>query len=88
MYLADLSLTKDEEYILIRMVAKRFNVGRREIRLTSERFPNRIENKRYLIYLLENLVAEAKNLAIIQHQSPVAVAIDVDSDVVAETPPI
>lgn len=81
-------MSKDEEYILIRMVAKRFNVGRREIRLTSERFPNRIENKRYLIYLLENLVAEAKNLAVIQHQSLVAVAIDVSSDVVEEVVPI
>jgi hypothetical protein len=87
-YLADLNLSKDEEYIMIRMVAKRFNVGRREIRLTTERFPNRIENKRYLIYLLENLVAEAKNLAVIQHQSPVAVALDDSSDAVPEVAPI
>ena len=67
-YLDDLALTKPEEYILIRMVAKRYNTGRREIRLTTERFPNRIENKRYLIYLLENLVAEAKKLAVIQQE--------------------
>lgn len=67
-FLADLALTKEEEYILIRMLAKRFNSGNREIRLTSERFPNRIENKRYLIYLLENLVAEAKKLAVIQRE--------------------
>lgn len=65
-YISDLALTKEEEYILIRMLVKRYNTGRREIKLTSERFPNRIENKRYLVYLLENLVAEAKKLAIIQ----------------------
>jgi hypothetical protein len=50
------------------MLAKRFNVGRRDIKLVSERFPNRIENKRYLIYLIENLVREAKNLAVIQKE--------------------
>ena len=50
------------------MLAKRFNVGNREITLISERFPNRIENKRYLSYLIENLVREAKNLAIIQRE--------------------
>ena len=50
------------------MLAKRFNVGNREITLVSERFPNRIENKRYLSYLIENLVREAKNLAIIQRE--------------------
>ena len=61
-------MAKNEEYILIRMLAKRFNIGNREIRLVSERFPNRIENKRYLVYLLENLVREAKNLAIIQQE--------------------
>ena len=63
-----MSLAKNEEYILIRMLAKRFNVGNREITLVSERFPNRIENKRYLSYLIENLVREAKNLAIIQRE--------------------
>lgn len=61
-------MTKDEEFILIRMLAKRFNIGRRDIKLVSERFPNRIENKRYLVYLIENLVREAKNLAVIQKE--------------------
>lgn len=50
------------------MLAKRFNIGRRDIKLISERFPNRIENRRYLVYLLENLVREAKKLAVIQKE--------------------
>lgn len=44
------------------MVGSRYNVGKKEIKLTCERFPNRIENKRYLVLLLENLVSECKRL--------------------------
>ena len=44
------------------MVGSRYNVGKKEIKLTCERFPNRIENKRYLVLLLENLVSECKKL--------------------------
>ena len=44
------------------MVGTRYNVGKKEIKLTCERFPNRIENKRYLVLLLENLVSECKRL--------------------------
>ena len=63
----DLGLNKDEEAVMIEMVGKRYNQGRKEIRLTADRFPNRIENKRYLVCLLENLVREAKNLALKMH---------------------
>ena len=59
-----MGLTKDEEAILLEMVGKRYNQGRKEIKLTADRFPNRIENKRYLIVLLENLVTEAKELCL------------------------
>lgn len=38
----------------------RFNTGRQELTLTTARFLSRAHNKQYLIYLLENLVAEAK----------------------------
>jgi hypothetical protein len=58
----DLGLSDEEQLIFIRMMGFRYNTGRKEARLTTDRFPNRIENKRYLIYLLENLVAEAKLL--------------------------
>jgi hypothetical protein len=48
------------------MVGSRYNVGKREIKLTADRFPNRIENKRYLSVILEKLVAEAKTLYVQQ----------------------
>lgn len=44
------------------MIGPRYNVGNQEITLITDRFPNRIENKRYLGYLLENLLLECKNL--------------------------
>lgn len=39
---------------------QRYNPGRQELTLTTARFLSRAHNKQYLIYLLENLVAEAK----------------------------
>ena len=57
-------MTKDEEAIFLEMVGKRYNQGRKEVKLTADRFPNRIENKRYLVVLLENLVIEAKELCL------------------------
>ena len=66
MYVADLNLSEDERHIFIRMVGLRYNTGKKEVKLTAERFPNRIENKRYLTYLLECLVVETKKLAIMQ----------------------
>ena len=60
--LSDLKLTKEEELVFIEMVGPRFNRGKHEIKLTCDRFPNRIENKRFLVYQLEKLLAEAKLL--------------------------
>ena len=65
----DLKLSKWEEKILIEMVGKRFNVGRREITLITERFPNRIENKKYLIFLLEKLVSETRRISKIDQKT-------------------
>ena len=45
------------------MVGKRFNTGKREITLITERFPNRMENKKYLIFQLEKLIEESRKLA-------------------------
>eukprot|EP01038_Epipyxis_sp_PR26KG_P017463 gene17463-24158_t len=64
----DLNLSKKELGVLIRMVGPRYNTGKREIKLTADKFPNRIENKRYLTILLENLVAEAKKLSACSHE--------------------
>eukprot|EP01031_Cornospumella_fuschlensis_P034553 gene34553-41837_t len=58
----DLGLSPEEKRVVIAMVGPRFNPGKKEIKLSADRFPNRIENKRYLTLQLENIVAEAKRL--------------------------
>lgn len=58
----DLGLTDIEKKVFIEMVGKRYNSGKREVKLITNRFPNRIENKKYLIYLLEMLKSESKRL--------------------------
>jgi len=60
---ADLGLSKDELAVFVEMVGPRHNQGKRTVRLTADRFPNRLENKKYLIMLLEKLIAESKRLA-------------------------
>ena len=56
----DLKLSEREEKRLRCLVGSRYNPGRDEVTLVSGRFMNRDHNKQYLIYLLENLVKEAK----------------------------
>ena len=58
----DLGLQQRELEVFREMVGRRVNPGRRELKLVCEQFPNRVENKRYVIYLLEKLLAEAKRL--------------------------
>lgn len=58
----DLGLSPEEKKVVIALVGSRFNPGKKEIKLSADRFPNRIENKRYLTMQLENIVAEAKRL--------------------------
>mmetsp|Transcript_22365 Transcript_22365/g.37407 ORF Transcript_22365/g.37407 Transcript_22365/m.37407 type:complete len:185 (+) Transcript_22365:56-610(+) len=60
--LSDLPLDGDEKLIFVRMVGKRLNVGNQELKLTSDIFPDRLENRKYLILQLEKLLAEAKRL--------------------------
>ena len=52
-----------EKDIFLEMVGKRYNTGKKEVRLTTDRFSNRLENKKYLTLLLERLIAESKKLA-------------------------
>eukprot|EP01041_Mallomonas_annulata_P009751 gene9751-20277_t len=66
--LDDLGLSTKELPIFLEMVGTRFNPGKREVRLIGDRFPNRIENKRYLVYLLENLLAETRRLSSFSEQ--------------------
>ena len=49
------------------MVGPRVNLGRKELKLTCEQFPNRVENKRYVTFLLERLLAEARRLTAEEH---------------------
>lgn len=62
-YTDDLKLSPVELQIFKRMVGPRLNPNMRELRLISSKFPNRVENKRYLTVLLEDLVSTAKKLA-------------------------
>lgn len=58
----DCELNPRQKKILIEMVGPRYNTGKQEVKLVSDRFPNRIENKRHLILLLEKLIAETKRI--------------------------
>ncbi|CAM9103467.1 unnamed protein product [Phaeothamnion confervicola] len=59
-YLDDLGLSPAAEARLHALVSNRLGVESRELTLTTQRFPNRVDNKRYLTYLLEELLLEAK----------------------------
>jgi hypothetical protein len=59
---ADLGLSAEELPIFLEMVGPRYNQGKRTVRLTADRFPNRLENKKYLIFLLEKLLLETKRI--------------------------
>lgn len=58
----DLGLSSQEIRILKEMVGPRYKDTHDggKLTLTCDRFPNRIENKRYIIYLLESLLAETR----------------------------
>jgi hypothetical protein len=50
------------------MVGPRIRVGNGLIKLTAEKFPNRMENRKYLLFLLEDLVKKAKELNAVRDQ--------------------
>jgi hypothetical protein len=60
--LKDLKLSEREQMRLRCLVGSRYNTGRQEVRLVTTRFMNRGHNAQYLVYLLENLVAEARGV--------------------------
>jgi hypothetical protein len=66
--LADLPFEGDERAIFTRMVGSRLNHGKQELTLTAEVFPNRMENRKYLLVQLERLLAEAKELGAVSGQ--------------------
>lgn len=60
---SDLGLSKEELAVFIEMVGPRFNQGKGTVRFTSERFANRIENKKHLIFQLERLLLESRRIS-------------------------
>lgn len=61
-------LDAQERQIFVRMVGRRLIVGNGEVKFTCDRFPNRLENKKYLMFQLEKLLAEAKRLNTLRDQ--------------------
>ena len=52
-----------EREMLLQLVGNRYHKRTNRLMLTSDKFPNRIENKRYLVDLFDRLVIAAKRLA-------------------------
>jgi len=62
--LRDIPLKSElEQQIFFQIVGSRYIVEKKELRLTSEKFASRIENKRYLCSVLDRIVLGAKRLA-------------------------
>jgi hypothetical protein len=55
--------TELEKKIFFQIVESRYIPEKKELRLTSEKFASRIENKRYLCSMLDRIVLGAKQLA-------------------------
>ena len=59
----DVPLTDIERDIVKQIVGNRCNDERNELRLASDQFGSRIENKRHLVSMLDRIVLSAKRLA-------------------------
>jgi len=59
-----LPLNDFEKRILQEIVGNRYNPKTNELKLTSEQFGSRIENKRHLTSILDRMVLAAKKLAV------------------------
>ncbi|GAA5807787.1 hypothetical protein MFLAVUS_001166 [Mucor flavus] len=58
---ADLKLNETEKHKLLLLSGPRYNVNTEELVMSSERFPHRKQNKKYLIDTLNKLIIEAKD---------------------------
>ncbi|KAG5184763.1 ribosomal protein S24/S35, mitochondrial, conserved domain-containing protein [Tribonema minus] len=56
----DLGLDRTQQEKLRKLAGLRFNKKEQILRLPCELFPSRVENKKYLVYLLETLLEEAR----------------------------
>ncbi|KAL7495523.1 hypothetical protein ACHAWT_007219 [Skeletonema menzelii] len=52
-----------EKEILLQIVGSRYNPEKNELKLSSEKFGSRIENKRYLVGMIEKIVSNSRELA-------------------------
>ncbi len=52
-----------EKEIFLEIVGSRFNSKKGDLQLSSEKFASRIENKRYLVDMIEKIVLNARKLA-------------------------
>lgn len=52
-----------EREILLEIVGSRYNKEKDVLQLSAEKFASRIENKRYLVGMIEQIVASARKLA-------------------------
>lgn len=68
----NLPLNDFEKRILQEIVGSRYNPETSELRLSSEQFGSRIENKRHLTSILDRMVFAARNLAAESSKQPVA----------------
>jgi len=59
----DIPLTEVERDIVKQIVGNRVNEERGELRLASDQFGSRIENKRHLVSMLDRIVLSAQRLA-------------------------
>jgi len=54
---------EQEKEIFLEIVGPRFNPKKGDLQLSSEKFASRIENKRYLVDMIERIVSSARELA-------------------------
>lgn len=54
---------EQEKEVFLEIVGSRFNSKKEELKLSSEKFASRIENKRYLVDMIERIVSSARTLA-------------------------
>lgn len=57
---ADLKLNDAEKHKLLLLCGSRYNVNTEELVMSSEKFPHRKQNKKYLLDVLNKLIKEAK----------------------------
>lgn len=62
-FTSDLTLDETELEVMKQIVGNRVNEERNELRLTSNQFGSRIENKRHLVSMLDRIVICSKQLA-------------------------